>query len=47
MNLLVRVTVTAKVEAVTPEGGEVLLVEFLRVYRESVQLVIDEIWGFE
>jgi putative transposase len=40
-----RATVTAKVEAVTPKGDEGLLVEFLRAYRDSVQLVIDEIWG--
>jgi len=45
MSLLVRVTVTAKVEAVTPKGDEVLLVEFLKTYRDSVQLVINEIWG--
>jgi len=45
MSLPVRVTVTAKVEAVTPKGDEGLLVEFLRVYRDSVQLVINEIWG--
>jgi len=45
MSLPVRATVTAKVEAVTPKGDEGLLIEFLRVYRESVQLVVDEIWG--
>jgi len=45
MSLPVRATVTAKVEAVTPKGDEGLLVEFLRTYRDSVQLVIDEIWG--
>jgi hypothetical protein len=45
MSLPVRATVTAKVEAVTPKGDEGLLVEFLRVYRDSIQLVIDEIWG--
>jgi len=45
MNLSVRVTVTAKVEAVTPEGDESLLVEFLKTYRDSVQLVINEIWS--
>jgi putative transposase len=45
MSLPVRATVTARVEAVTPKGDEGLLVEFLRVYRDSVQLVIDEIWG--
>ena len=41
----VRVTVTARVEAVTPKGDEGLLVEFLKTYRDSVQLVVDEIWG--
>jgi hypothetical protein len=41
MSLPVRVTVTAKVEAVTPEGGEGLLLEFLRAYRDAVQLVVD------
>jgi putative transposase len=45
MSLPVRVIVTAKVEAVTPKGDEGLLVEFLKVYRDSVQLVVDEIWG--
>jgi putative transposase len=45
MSLPVGVTVTARVEAVTPEGGEGLLVEFLRTYRDSVQLVVDEIWN--
>jgi putative transposase len=45
MSLPVRATVTAKVEAVTPKGDEGVLVEFLRIYRDSVQLVIDEIWG--
>jgi putative transposase len=47
MSLPVRATVTAKVEAVTPKGDEGVLVEFLRVYRDSVQLVIDEIWGLD
>jgi putative transposase len=45
MSLPVRVTVTAKVEAVTPEGDESPLVEFLRTYRDSVQLVVDGVWG--
>ncbi len=45
MNLPVRVTVTARVEAVTPEGEEELLVEFLKLYRDSVQLVVNEIWN--
>jgi putative transposase len=47
MSLPVRATVTAKVEAVTPKGDEELLVEFLRVYRDSVQLVVNEIWGLD
>jgi putative transposase len=47
MSLPVRATVTAKVEAVTPKGDEGLLIEFLKTYRESVQLVIDEIWGLD
>jgi putative transposase len=45
MSLPVRATVTARVEAVTPEGDEGLLLQFLRAYRDSVQLVVDEIWG--
>jgi putative transposase len=45
MNLPVRVTVTARVEAVTPKGDEGLLVEFLKLYRDSVQLVVNEIWS--
>jgi putative transposase len=45
MSLPVRVTVTARVEAVTPKGDEGLLVEFLRTYRDSVQLVVNEIWS--
>jgi putative transposase len=47
MSLSVRATVTAKVEAVTPKGDEELLIEFLRTYRDSVQLVVDEIWGLD
>jgi putative transposase len=45
MSLPVRANVTAKIEAVTPKGDEGLLIEFLKTYRNSVQLVIDEIWG--
>jgi putative transposase len=45
MSLPVRATVTAKIEAVTPKGDEGVLVEFLKTYRDSVQLVINEIWG--
>jgi len=44
MTLPVRVRATARVEAVAPEGGEGLLLEFLRVYRDAVQLVVNEIW---
>jgi putative transposase len=47
MSLPVRVTVTARVGAVTPEGGEGPLLEFLRAYRDSVQLVVDGIWGLD
>jgi len=47
MSLPVRATVTARVEAVTPKGDEELLLEFLRVYRDSIQLVINEIWGLD
>jgi putative transposase len=47
MSLPVRATVTARVEAVTPKGDEELLIEFLKTYRDSIQLVIDEIWGLD
>jgi putative transposase len=47
MSLPVRVTVTARVEAVTPEGDEGLLVEFLKAYRDAVQLVVNEIWNLD
>jgi putative transposase len=47
MSLPVRATVTARVEAVTPKGDEGLLIEFLKTYRDSVQLVINEIWGLD
>ena len=45
MSLPVRATVTAKIEAVTPKGDEGVLMEFLKTYRNSVQLVVDGIWG--
>ncbi len=38
---------TARVEAVTPEGDEGLLVELLKAYRGAVQLVVDEIWSLD
>ena len=47
MSLPVRVRATARVEAVAPEGGERLLVEFLRAYRDAVQLVVNEIWRLD
>jgi hypothetical protein len=47
MSLSVRATVTAKVVAATPKGDEGLLIEFLKTYRDSVQLVVDEIWGLD
>ena len=47
MSLSVRVTVTARVEAVTPKGEEGLLVELLKAYRGAVQLVVDEIWSLD
>jgi putative transposase len=47
MSLPVRATVTARVEAVTPEGDEGVLVEFLRAYRDAVQLVVNEIWNLD
>jgi len=47
MSLPVRVTVTARVETVTPEGDEGVLVEFLRAYRDAVQLVVNEIWNLD
>jgi len=47
MSLPVRVRATVRVEAVAPEGGEGLLVEFLRTYRDAVQLIVDEVWRLE
>ena len=39
----VRAKATVRVEAVAPEGGEGLLLEFLRAYRDTTQFIIDEI----
>ena len=47
MSLPVRVRATVGVEAVAPEGGEGLLLEFLKTYRHAVQCIIDEIWGLD
>jgi putative transposase len=42
-----RVLVTAKVEAVAPEGGEALLIQFIKMYRDAVQYIVDGIWGLD
>jgi len=42
-----RVRATAKIEAVAPEGGEILLIQFLKVYRDVVQYVVNSIWSLE
>ena len=39
-----RVLATARVEAVAPEGGESILIQFLKLYRDAVQCVVDGIW---
>jgi len=43
----VRAKAIVRVEAVAPEGGERLLLEFVRAYRDAVQYIVDEIWGLE
>jgi putative transposase len=47
MNLLMRVLATAKIEAVAPEGGETLLHQFIKMYRDAVQYIVDGIWLLE
>ena len=47
MNLLMRVRATARVEAVAPEGGEALLIQFIKMYRNAVQHIVDEIWSLD
>jgi len=42
-----RVRATAKVEAVAPERGEALLIQFLKAYRDAVQYIVDSIWELE
>jgi putative transposase len=42
-----RVLATARVEAVAPEGGEAILIRFLKAYRDAVQYVVDGIWGLD
>jgi len=44
MNLSMRVLATAKIEAVAPEGGESILLQFLKLYRDAVQCIVDGIW---
>jgi putative transposase len=39
-----RVLATARVEAVAPEGGESILIQFLKSYRDAVQHIVDGIW---
>jgi len=39
-----RVLATAKIEAAAPEGGEALLHQFIKLYRDAVQYVVDGIW---
>jgi len=45
MSLSMRVLATAKIEAVAPKGGEALLHQFIKLYRDAVQYVVDGIWG--
>jgi putative transposase len=42
-----RVLATAKIEAVAPEGGESILIQFLKLYRDAVQYIVDGIWFLE
>jgi len=44
MNLSMRVRATAKIEAVAPEGGESILLQFIKMYRDAVQCIVDGIW---
>jgi len=39
-----RVLATARVEAAAPKGGEALLTQFLKEYRNAVQYIVDGIW---
>jgi putative transposase len=42
-----RVLATAKIEAVAPEGGESILIQFIKLYRDAVQYIVDGIWFLE
>jgi putative transposase len=44
MNLSMRVLATAKIEAVAPERGESILLQFIKMYRDAVQYIVDGIW---
>jgi putative transposase len=39
-----RVLATAKIEVVAPEGGESILIQFIKLYRDAVQYIVDGIW---
>ncbi|MCC6016118.1 MAG: IS200/IS605 family accessory protein TnpB-related protein [Desulfurococcaceae archaeon] len=47
MNLSMRVRATAKIEAVAPERGEALLIQFIKMYRDVVQCIVNRIWGLD
>jgi putative transposase len=42
-----RVRATAKIEAVAPERGEALLIQFIKMYRDAVQCIVNRIWGLD
>jgi len=42
-----RVLATARIEVAAPEGGEALLHQFLKAYRDAVQYVVDGIWSLD
>jgi putative transposase len=42
-----RVRATASTLAVAPERGEILLIQFLRAYRDAVQCIVNSVWSLE
>jgi putative transposase len=42
-----RVLATARVEAAAPKGGEALLTQFIKMYRDAVQCVVNRIWSLD
>jgi putative transposase len=42
-----RVLATARVGAAAPKGGEAPLTQFLKLYRDAVQYVVDGIWSLD